>query len=112
MVWYNYIWINIYLDFLSNLLESCKDQYGSRLIQQYLEKADSANREKIFNELVPFLNILMTDVFGNYIIQKILEIGTVQQKLKIYKVVREYILELSCHTYGCRVIQKILEVIE
>jgi len=94
---------------LANLLEACKDQNGSRIIQQYFEKADREEKERIFQQIIAHGYSLMADMFGNYVIQKILELGTIQQKLKIYEIMKGKIFMLSQHTYSCRVIQKALE---
>jgi len=100
------------IDVLANLLEACKDQNGSRIIQQYFEKADREEKERIFQQIIAHGYSLMADMFGNYVIQKILELGTIQQKLKIYEIMKGKIFMLSQHTYSCRVIQKALEVNE
>ena len=52
------------------------DQYGSRFIQQKLETATTAEKDMVFNEIMPHALNLMTDVFGNYVVQKVLGIPT------------------------------------
>lgn len=94
---------------LSNLVEGCKDQNGSRLIQIHFEKCGTSEREQLFQQIFPHVESLITDVFGNYVIQKILELGTSEQKLKIYGCIKKRVTEYSHHVYGCRVIQKVLE---
>jgi len=98
------------LEVLSNLLENCRDQNGSRLIQQHFEKADESERERIFQEISSSAPDLMTDLFGNYVIQKILELGTNDQRQRIFETMKGNVYKLSQNTYGCRVVQKILEV--
>ena len=93
-------------------MDACKDQNGSRIIQQYFEKADREDKEKLFQQILANSNALLADMFGNYVIQKILELGSIQQKLKIFELLKGRIFMLSQHTYSCRVIQKALEVIE
>jgi len=95
---------------MSHLIENCRDQNGSRLIQQQFEKSSDQEKEQIFQEILPHAYSLMTDVFGNYVIQKILQLGTIDQKLRLFEVTQGNIYELCKHTYGCRVIQKSLEV--
>jgi len=94
---------------MSNLLENCRDQNGSRLIQQHFEKADYEEQEKIFEQIYPQAYSLMTDVFGNYVIQKIFEFGNEQQKTALYHEMQGKIFELCQNAYGCRVVQKALE---
>lgn len=100
----------IILDILANLIDACKDQNGSRVIQQYFEKADREEKDRLFVQIIPHGYGLMADMFGNYVIQKVLELGTIGQKLKIYEIMKGKIFNLSQHTYSCRVIQKALEV--
>lgn len=92
------------------LIDNCRDQNGSRLIQQHFEKADPAEREQMFQQILPHAFSLMTDVFGNYVIQKILELGNDEQKAAIHETMEGRILELCQNTYGCRVVQRALEV--
>lgn len=94
---------------MNNLLENCRDQNGSRLIQQHFEKADYEEQEKIFEQIYPQAYSLMTDVFGNYVIQKIFEFGNEQQKTALYQEMQGKIFELCQNAYGCRVVQKALE---
>ena len=61
-------------------MEFSQDQHGSRFIQQKLERATSAEKELIFNEILTQAHSLMTDVFGNYVIQKFFEHGSPEQK--------------------------------
>mmetsp|Transcript_11493 Transcript_11493/g.18405 ORF Transcript_11493/g.18405 Transcript_11493/m.18405 type:complete len:880 (+) Transcript_11493:191-2830(+) len=96
------------------LVDLAMDQYGSRLIQQKLEKAPSSHKEAVFQQVVSssrnFFD-LCTDVFGNYVIQKLFELGTQQHKYQLAQRLKGHILDLSLHTYGCRVIQKAIDVL-
>ncbi|VDO03380.1 unnamed protein product [Rodentolepis nana] len=58
-----------------------KDQTGSRLIQLKLEKASLAEKNVVFNEILPSCHELITDVFGNYVIQKFLDLGAPEHKI-------------------------------
>ena len=62
------------------MVEFSQDQHGSRFIQQKLERATTAEKELVFNEILNSAHSLMTDVFGNYVIQKFFEHGTPEQK--------------------------------
>ncbi len=46
-----------------------------RFIQQKLEGASVAEKQMVFNEILPSALVLMVDVFGNYVIQKFFEHG-------------------------------------
>ena len=54
-----------------HIVQFCQDQHGSRFIQQKLEVASIAEKQMIFNEILPHAQDLMVDVFGNYVIQKL-----------------------------------------
>lgn len=47
------------------------DQYGSRFIQQKLETATTEEKTMVYQEIIPQVLTLMTDVFGNYVVQKV-----------------------------------------
>lgn len=57
------------------LFETCKDQLGSRKIQNFFEKAGEEEKEIMFKKIEPQLLLLIKDQFGNYVVQKILEKG-------------------------------------
>lgn len=63
-----------------SFVKCSKDQTGSRLIQMKLEKASPADKNLVFNEILPHCHELITDVFGNYVIQKFLDLGTQEHK--------------------------------
>ncbi|KAL7716295.1 Pumilio family RNA-binding protein [Entamoeba marina] len=89
----------------------CKDQQGSRRIQQFLDAASDKEVEEIFNFVESDALELMTDLFGNYVIQKLIEFGTDTQRSSFMKMIEHNVVRLSTHTYGCRVIQKAIEFI-
>ena len=73
------------------MVEFSQDQHGSRFIQQKLERATSAEKELIFNEILTQAHSLMTDVFGNYVIQKFFEHGSPEQKTAlVHKVTNKH----------------------
>ncbi|ELP91602.1 pumilio domain containing protein C6G9.14, putative [Entamoeba invadens IP1] len=90
----------------------CKDQQGSRRIQQFLDTASKAEVEEIFNFISNDIYELMLDLFGNYVIQKLFEFGTKEIRDVFMDVVKSRVVMLSTHTYGCRVIQKAVEFID
>ncbi|ORY28313.1 armadillo-type protein [Naematelia encephala] len=92
-----------------HIVEFSGDQHGSRLIQQRLETANSEDRERIFEEIMPNAYQLMTDVFGNYVMQKLFEYGDQRQKAALAKKMEGHVFALSMQMYGCRVVQKALE---
>ncbi len=54
----------------------CRDQHGSRFIQQKLADALPEEIMAVFEEVQPHAISLMQDVFGNYVIQKCFEHGS------------------------------------
>lgn len=100
------------IDVMGKVKEISMDQYGSRFIQQKLEKASPDEREKIFPEILSNAISLTTDVFGNYVIQKFFEFATDSQLIQLADQLEGHILELSLQMYGCRVVQKVLEVVD
>eukprot|EP00471_Norrisiella_sphaerica_P003082 CAMPEP_0184486624 /NCGR_PEP_ID=MMETSP0113_2-20130426/8097_1 /TAXON_ID=91329 /ORGANISM="Norrisiella sphaerica, Strain BC52" /LENGTH=714 /DNA_ID=CAMNT_0026868587 /DNA_START=243 /DNA_END=2387 /DNA_ORIENTATION=- len=87
------------------------DQYGSRFIQQKLEKAPASHKEVAFEQIYPHTLRLCTDVFGNYVIQKLFEHGTHEHKRILASCLKGNVLALSLQMYGCRVIQKAIDVL-
>ncbi len=96
-------------EILGQLARLSVDQHGSRLIQQRLEAASPAERDKVFSELLPHTPDLMVDVFGNYVIQKFFEHGSQVQQETLCGLMKGHVLELALQMYGCRVVQKALE---
>ncbi|KRX09617.1 Armadillo-type fold [Pseudocohnilembus persalinus] len=96
-------------ELLENLIENCKDQYGSRQIQKQFETASDSEKNQLFQKIKPHILQLIKDQFGNYVIQRLLEKGNTYQKKEIFEQIKGNVCELSLHTYGCRVIQKALE---
>lgn len=99
-------------DIYGSALEFCKDQHGSRFIQQELVNASDAEKEVIFNEIRDEAIALADDVFGNYVIQKFFEHGTKTQKDVLVEQFTGKMEQLSLEMYACRVIQRAFECIE
>ncbi|KAJ3363170.1 hypothetical protein GGF32_004741 [Allomyces javanicus] len=91
------------------MVEFSGDQHGSRFIQQKLEMASDADKDLVFNEILPAARMLMTDVFGNYVIQKFFEHGGDRHKRVLTREMQGHVMALSLQMYGCRVVQKALE---
>ncbi|KAL0043529.1 hypothetical protein WJX79_007470 [Trebouxia sp. C0005] len=89
----------------------CRDQHGSRFIQQKLADASPEEIMAVFEEVEPHAISLMQDVFGNYVIQKCFEHGSKEVLEALAGVILGHVLALSLQMYGCRVIQKALEVL-
>ncbi|CEP62753.1 mRNA-binding protein PUF3 LALA0_S06e03004g [Lachancea lanzarotensis] len=99
-------------DIYGSALEFCKDQHGSRFIQQELVKATDIEKEVIFNEIRDDAITLADDVFGNYVIQKYFEYGLKTQRDVLFEKFTGKMQKLSQQMYACRVIQRALECIE
>ncbi|PSC74804.1 hypothetical protein C2E20_2398 [Micractinium conductrix] len=93
-----------------HLYPFCRDQHGSRLVQQQLEGADPALVSELFGEVRHKLLPLMVDVFGNYVVQRFLERGGPEVHAAVAEAMRGKVLPLALQMYGCRVVQKALEV--
>ncbi|KAK2739188.1 Pumilio 2 [Myotisia sp. PD_48] len=96
-------------DIYGHIVEFCGDQHGSRFIQLKLETANSEEKERVFQEIMPNALQLMMDLFGNYVIQKLFEHGNQAQKKALAQQMMGNVYTLSVQMYGCRVVQKALE---
>eukprot|EP01063_Lacrimia_lanifica_P008189 TRINITY_DN1529_c0_g2_i2.p1 TRINITY_DN1529_c0_g2~~TRINITY_DN1529_c0_g2_i2.p1 ORF type:complete len:650 (+),score=183.05 TRINITY_DN1529_c0_g2_i2:104-2053(+) len=97
-------------DLRGRVAEFSRDQEGSRFIQKQISLGLSdADRRMLFEEVLPEVLDLMTDVFGNYVVQKLIEHGSPEQMDGILAAFEGHVLDLSLQTYGCRVVQKALE---
>ncbi|ELP92998.1 pumilio, putative [Entamoeba invadens IP1] len=94
-----------------NFQTLCKDQQGSRKIQQFIEAATDDELSQIFIIIQPAILDLTIDLFGNYVVQKLLEYGPPKLIVDVFKQISGSIVRLSLNTYGCRVIQKMLDVL-
>ena len=99
-------------DILGHCEEFSRDQHGSRFIQTKLDSATPAEKQKVFEAVLPVALGLMKDLFGNYVCQKFLERGTQEQREALGNVMRAHVLDLSLDMFGCRVVQKAIEVME
>ncbi|KII70897.1 Pumilio 2 [Thelohanellus kitauei] len=102
--------VNFDLDTVT--VEMAKDQNGSRLIQQRIEKANLRDISVMITRLAyneQNLVMLVGDVFGNYVVQKFLDHGNEEHRRIIITKINGHILELATQMYGCRVIQKAIE---
>ncbi len=87
-------------DIKGHVVEFCKDQNGSRFIQQRLEVADTVEKDIVMAEVIPQMKELRDDVFGNYVIQKLFEHGTDQIKDDLSKTLQGEMRPLSLQMYG------------
>ena len=98
-------------DLIGHAVAFCQDQHGSRFIQQRLEVCVDADKQTMFDEIVPAAQSLVTDVFGNYVLQKLFEYGTPDQCESLAVLLQGQAVQLSMQMYGCRVVQKALEYV-
>lgn len=94
-------------EIFGHVVEFSGDQHGSRFIQTKLETANSDEKARIFDEILPECHQLMVDVFGNYVIQKFFEHGDQTQKKILAHKMRGRVMMLTTQMYGCRVVQKV-----
>ncbi len=104
-------WTGTLGDLRAEVLRVCKDQNGSRVIQQQMDIAPKEEVESLFDDLTPAQKQeLVVDTFGNYVVQKFLDLVGVEAQDKILCVLRGNMVAQSCDQYGCRVVQKALQV--
>ena len=97
---------------LGGSLEFCKDQVGSRFIQDVLPSTNETVLLQFYNEIDDNVLDLMMDVFGNYVIQKMLEFSNNENIIdRIMGHVEGNALVLTKSQYGCRIIQKALSYV-
>ena len=109
---HNYRYPNLQLHDLTNhVVEFSLDQYGSRFIQQKLERASFSDKQSVFAEILSNSYKLMTDVYANHVIQKFLQYGSYEQKQTLVSQLKGNVINLTLNMYGCRVIQKALETV-
>lgn len=98
-------------DLRAEVLRVCKDQNGSRVIQQKMDHAPREEVEALFDDLSDQQKQeLVVDTFGNYVVQKFLDLASVEAQDKVLVVLRGNMVAHSCDQYGCRVVQKALQV--
>lgn len=98
---------------LEHLVELCKDQLGSRFLQQLIdsEKLEAANQQELVRRIIPEARELTLDPFGNYVVQKVVDLSTAQQRSELLDRLQRGggLFNLSIHMYGCRVVQRLIE---
>lgn len=106
-------WSGTLGDLREEVLRVCKDQNGSRVIQQKMDHAAREEVEALFDDLTDQQKQeLVVDTFGNYVVQKFLDLASVEAQDKVLVVLRGNMVAHSCDQYGCRVVQKALQVHE
>ncbi len=60
-------------DLEGHFCEVARDQDGSRILQDLIEKSDEFHIERILNEIIDEAVPLSQHKFGNYVMQKLLE---------------------------------------
>lgn len=82
------------------IVNFCKDQNGSRFVQQRLEVGDISEKEIVVAEVLPAIDQLRDDVFGNYVVQKLLDFGTDKMKQDLRDTLSGEMVPLSMQVYG------------
>jgi hypothetical protein len=88
------------VDIKGSVVEFCKDQNGSRFVQQRLEVGDAEEKDIVISEILPVIEMLRNDVFGNYVIQKLLDFGSDRMKEKLRDTLTGEMVSLSVQMYG------------
>lgn len=93
-----------------HIIELAKDQFGSRYLQQKVQKSLPEERQLVFDEIKSQASELMSDVFGNYVIQVLMQKGSEEQQRILIDLIKGKVKTLSLDMYGCRCVQKAIEV--
>ncbi|TID20139.1 Pumilio RNA-binding repeat [Venturia nashicola] len=96
-------------DIAGHVVEFSGDQHGSRFLQSRIESANSDEKEKLFQEILPEAVQLTKDLFGNWVIQKLFNHGDQAQKRALADKLKTKMYSLSTQMYACRVVQHALE---
>ncbi|KAE9983730.1 hypothetical protein EG328_009530 [Venturia inaequalis] len=96
-------------DISGHAVEFSGDQHGSRFLQSRIESANSDEKEKLFQEILPEAVQLTKDLFGNWVIQKLFNHGDQAQKRALADKLKTKMYSLSTQMYACRVVQNALE---
>lgn len=88
----------------------CKDQEGSRFIQEQLDIWSQNEIDLFFSQILSQSRELSTNLFGNYVIQKILTKLNKEQLEAFSTKIDSSISDLIPNMFGCRVIQAYLNV--
>lgn len=99
-------------DLEGHFCEVARDQDGSRILQDLIEKSDEFQIDRIINEIVDECVPIAQHKFGNYVIQKLLERSTQAQKQQLADQLLGRIALFSKNLYGCRVVQKALQLVD
>ena len=92
-------------DIRGHVVDFCRDQNGSRFIQQRLEVAPPSEKDMVMEEVIAAsgggLTALCGDVFGNYVVQKLLEVGDDKMLEDIMQnALKGEMMNLSMQMYG------------
>ncbi|ORD98786.1 PUM4 [Hepatospora eriocheir] len=99
-------------DLTTICLVNCKEQVGSRIIQEKIESWNENEIDIFIEQIEQFIKELSTNLFGNYVIQKLIEHSNKRQLSIFRNSFVGYMVPISNNIYGCRVIQKLIEVDE
>ncbi|KAK4214545.1 Pumilio-like protein 2 [Rhypophila decipiens] len=96
-------------DVFEHVVEFCGDQAGSRFIQEKIATANTDEKTKVCEEILPEFVALSKDVFGNYVVQKLFEHGTQAHKRMLADKMWGQVVSMSMNPFACRVVQEALE---
>ncbi|QDS76818.1 hypothetical protein FKW77_002762 [Venturia effusa] len=99
---------NKHTDIFDHVVEFSGDQNGSRFIQSRLETANSDEKERLVQEILPEVVQLSMDVFGNYVVQMLFKHCDQAQKRALANKLKGHMYSLSIGQYACRVVQDAL----
>jgi len=99
---------------LPRIVEAAKESDGSRWLTARIadaEACDDAERDKIYQAVLPESLKLASDLYGSNVMQKLFDRATEEQLKAMAQKLKGEIFNLSTHRYGCRVVQKLVELL-
>jgi len=98
---------------MPRIVEASQENDGSRFLEARLGEGacDDAERDKIYEDILPATLKLSSDLYGSVVMQKLLTRATAEQRVALTEKLKGEVFNLSTHRYGCRVIQKMIEVL-
>ena len=94
---------------LSNIDRAIRDQTSCRLLQKKLDENDNNFRDKVFEKLLPCIELYMNDPFGNYLCQKLFDQCNPDQLKLIIDKITPNMVSIAISPHGTRSIQKLIE---
>jgi len=94
---------------LDQVLRMSMEAFGCRVVQAALDKASSAQKERITAELHSHVRQLIGSPHGNFVIQKVVEVLPSSSFAFVTDELVSFAVETAQHRFGCRVLSRLVE---